>query len=120
MASSAFASEVAGVTDSNSDGTDRQTIITRYARRGVRIIPRREPNNPDDPNAIGLWIGTRKWFILPAKAQIGYVNAVDADRLSSHMDDGGGLRIRVTQITEAGVLKLGVKVRIEMTGKGTR
>jgi hypothetical protein len=45
-----FHTKVAGVTQQNDDGTDRQAVIRR-CRRGERVDLVPEPENPVDPEA---------------------------------------------------------------------
>ena len=80
-------SKVAGVTHRNSDGVSRQALISRFARRGTSITLIREPNNPYQRNALGVWIDG------PGRTvQIGYIKSelladvielIDAGRLES-------------------------------------
>lgn len=61
-----FHSKVVGVTFSNADGTSRQTIIKSCCKAGQALRLESEPNNPRDPQAVGVWI--------PA-GQIGYIQS---------------------------------------------
>lgn len=61
-----FYSKVVGVTHSNSDGQKRQHIIKAFCKEGAPLELRPEPQNPVDPEAIGIWIGTDQIGYLPA------------------------------------------------------
>ena len=49
-----FASKVVGVTRHNHDGSDRQ-VIAGQCRQGEELTLRREPDNPQDPNAVAVF-----------------------------------------------------------------
>jgi hypothetical protein len=58
---------VSGVSYTNEDGTDRQSIIRKYCREGTPLTLVRERDNPRDPNAVAIYVGPR---------QIGYLRAM--------------------------------------------
>lgn len=90
-ASRNFHGKVVGVTFDNSDGTSRQALIKKHCRAGMAIELRPEPNNPADPNAVGVW--------LPA-GQIGYIEGGRlAGDLSDHLRAGNKITVEVSNVT---------------------
>lgn len=107
-------SKVAGVTATNPDGLKRQEIIRRACHAGMDLIAEREPKNPYDSNAIGLWIEgkAKRW-------QIGYIKAGLADKLSEYLNQGASLSVQILEVTggDAG-RNFGVNIRIDVAGLG--
>jgi hypothetical protein len=81
-------SKVRGVT-----ADDRQAVIKKTVKTGMRLTAIREPKNTHDKNAIGLWSG---------KKQVGYVSSDLAGELSRWMDSGKPLTVTVTELTGGG------------------
>lgn len=84
----AFTTKVVGVTKRNSDGSDRQQLLSR-CRAGQRIQLKREHHNTYDRYAVAVH--------LASGAMIGYVPAGDA-RLAEHMDRGGGISAKIVKV----------------------
>ena len=101
-------SKVAGVTFANDDGSSRQALIRRHVRAGAKLLAIREPRNPRDRNAVGLWV--RTWL---GRRQIGYIRSELAADLA-----GQPLRAVVTQVTGGGPGKAyGVNILLQV-GRG--
>lgn len=101
MARGVIHSKVRGVTRDNPDKKNRQAIIKKQVKVGMPLTARREPNNPVDKNAIGLWVETRG-LLSKGEAQIGYISSELAEELSPFMTKGGRLEIKVTDVTGGG------------------
>ena len=76
----------------------RQRIIKRHVRPGTRLIPQLEPDNPHDPNAIGLWL-VKGWFIFRRRYHIGYIPRERARTLAIRMRAGTKLAVIVRNVT---------------------
>lgn len=74
-----FICAVAGVSQKNRDGSDRQALIRRYASPGAVAELRREADNPYDSNAVAVFVRGR---------QIGYLRAEVAERMARLIDTG--------------------------------
>jgi len=72
----------------NSNGIPRAGLIRRYCRNGAKIILKREPTNPHDSNAIGVYLLARVAWVFKTEVQIGYIDRTLAKRLAPIMDDG--------------------------------
>ena len=88
---SIFTTKVVGSTYKNPDGLNRQQII-KMCKAGERIKLIREPNNPRDVCAIGVF--------RESGEQIGYLakHVTTFYELSDHMDRGGQLYAQVCKI----------------------
>lgn len=91
---------VAGVTFDNRDGTPRQPFI-RKVKKDDRLLLRREPDNPFDPNAIAVsWTDT-----AGDSHQLGYVPRALAGVLAPLVDEGAALTalvIRAQKVPRTG------------------
>jgi hypothetical protein len=74
MSNKSFHTKVAGVSKRNPDKTSRQKIIKDYVARGHSLDLKREPDNPYDKNAVGVW-----WT---DHYQIGYLSSEVAEEIS--------------------------------------
>ena len=99
MASETFYSKLAGVSARNPDGFERQRLIRSFCKPGMPLIFRREPDNPYDKNAIGVWIKTRVFFFFTKEIQMGYLNLDVAKELSKLMDRGGSVSGYISEVT---------------------
>jgi len=97
MATGTFHSKVAGVTFKNADDSSRQDYIRAYCKAGMTIILKREPNNPYDNNAVGIWIKRRT--IINSEVQIGYLNAEVAEEIADYIDKGGTVVGKIVEVT---------------------
>lgn len=96
-------SKVRGVT-----ADDRQAIIQKSVRPGMRLAAIREPKNPHGKNAIGLWAGKR---------QVGYISSELADEIAPQMDAGKPIIVTVTDLTGNGPGEsIGVNIVIDLQG----
>jgi hypothetical protein len=88
---SIFTTKVVGSTYKNPDGLNRQQII-KMCKAGERIKLIREPNNPRDVFAIGVF--------RESGEQIGYLakHVATDNELPYHMDRGGQVYATVSKI----------------------
>jgi hypothetical protein len=79
------------------------------------IMLRREPNNPHDSNAVGVWIRARAFIFFTDDVQIGYLPAGHvADEIARHMDQGGRVDAEVSDVTGGGRgISLGVNLLLK-------
>lgn len=78
---------VAGTFFANSDGTARHEIIRKHCQEGREVVLRREPDNPNDPNAIGVFLKIPGLFGAKLR-QIGFIKAGTAAHLAKRIDAG--------------------------------
>lgn len=96
--------KLVGVTFDNPDGTNRQEIIRREVRKGMKLVAVPEPDNPVDPNAITVCVRYR----FGRSSQVGYLSASLARDLA-----GMPLAIEVLEVTGGKSGKVyGVNVRV--------
>ena len=81
-------SKLQGVTRTNRDGTDRQEIIAELCYQGQQLLLMRAPNRYSDNN-LDVYVAY----------QVGQVNPEVADLLAPILDEGGVVRVHVTEIT---------------------
>jgi tetratricopeptide (TPR) repeat protein len=94
-----FKAKVVGVTKSNPDGSNRQSILQR-CRKGEPLDLVREPNNPYDKLAIAVFRANGE--------QIGYLP--QDPRLAVHIDRGGRVSAKIHDIVGgSGFLGLFIK-----------
>lgn len=105
-----FYSKVAGVSHPNQDGSSRQAIIGQ-CRIGEGLSLVREPANPADPNAIKL--------LRTNGEQVGYITGYVASDLARHIDKGGIVKCRISDLTGGGDKWRGANIEISRwTGHG--
>jgi predicted Zn finger-like uncharacterized protein len=85
-----FHTKVAGVTQQNRDGSDRQTII-RYCEVGEPLTLRREPSNRYDRKAVAVDRQTGE--------QIGYLSAELAADVAPWIDQGQRVEAEISSLT---------------------
>jgi hypothetical protein len=85
-----FHSQVVGVTRHNHDGSDRQEIA-RSCSGGERLTLRREPDNPQDANAVAVFRGNGD--------QVGYLSARVAEQVAPLLDAGTPVTAVVSEVT---------------------
>ena len=112
-----FYSKVAGVTAKNSNAKSRQDYIRAYCEAGMNLILKREPNNPYDSNAVAVWINTKTFLFFSSEVQIGYLNAYISAEIARHIDKGGTVIAKITEVTGGTEKKksLGVNILIKIT-----
>ena len=80
---------VAGTGFNNPDGSDRAALIRRHCNERSRFELRREPNNPHDANAVGVYMAIPGFLGLGRRmVQIGHLKAPFAARIAPKMDAG--------------------------------
>lgn len=94
-----FHTIVAGVTMKNDDGVERQKLIWSAARAGQPVELIREPDNPHDKSAVGVWVESKAFFIFTIRGKIGYIPAALSDEIAHHMDRGGTVRAKISELT---------------------
>jgi len=69
----------------------RERRIRAYAKPGMPVELKREPQNEYDPHAIAVYLRVKKWYTLfrEVPIQIGYVKKSRAQSLSKRLDEGG-------------------------------
>jgi len=85
---------VAGVSHSNRDGTNRQKIIARCSAGEVLVL-RHEKNNPVDPNAIAVFRQNGE--------QVGYLSREDAGDVLERSKQGWRYTAVISKILDDGV-----------------
>ena len=107
-----FYTKITGVTKKNEDGRRRQEIISEDLYEGMDLFLEREPDNPHDPNAIGV-------FTSAYGEQVGYIASDLASRLAPLMDNGQLIMAEITDLTggEAENKTLGVNLLISIHTK---
>lgn len=110
----AFNTKLVGVSHKNADGMARQAYIYRFAKAGMTVHLKPEPNNPYDPDAIGAWITARSLFIFKADVQIGYLDSRLAGEVSRLLSRGGTASAVIVDVVggSEGAKTLGVVVEI--------
>ncbi len=93
----AFNTKLAGVTFEG-----RQDSVAGL-EPGIALRLVREPENPYDPNAIGVWYGQLK---------IGFINKGIAARIAPNIDAGERYRAEVKHVTGGGARSVGVNVYV--------
>jgi hypothetical protein len=114
-----FFTTVAGVSHHNRDGASRQEIIRKYCYVGQELELIREPDNPHDPHAVGLWITTKGLF-RTTKHQIGYLPAYVVERLiPEDIEKGRVVRVFIKNLTGNTRDKpiAGINIRVEVYKK---
>lgn len=109
-----FNVKLAGVSHKNADGMARQAYIYRFAKPGMTVHLRPEPNNPYDANAVGAWITARSLIIFKADVQIGYLDSRLAGEVSRLLSRGGTATAQIVEVVggTSGAETLGVVVSI--------
>ena len=100
---SSFQTKVVGITESNPDGTSRQELIRR-CRRGEPLLLIREPDNPDDENAIAV--------CRQSGEAIGYLTKYVAEDLAPQIDAGKILDAKLKRFTRHRGEPRGVMIEI--------
>ena len=83
-------SKVVGVTRHNHDGSDRQ-VIAAECRQGEELELRREPDNPQDKNAVAVFRANGD--------QVGYLSASVAEQLAPLLDADAPITAEVSEVT---------------------
>lgn len=114
--------KISGVThDDPHTGINRQRIIKKYIRRGTKLIPKCEPDNPYDANAVGLWLKRKKFPGLKTRwHHIGYLNQKRARQCTDFMKQGYVPKVKVTEVTGGRRRKRTRGVNIIITVKQSR
>jgi hypothetical protein len=114
MTTGSFYSKVAGVTVPNANGRSRQDYIRAFCKPHMRLILRRETDNPKDKNAIAVWVKARVFFLFSHEVQIGYLSAEVASEIAPFIDNGGEVTGEIAEVTGGSREKptLGVNIRI--------
>lgn len=113
-----FTTKLVGVSHKNADGMARQAYIKRFAKTGMAIHLKPEPNNPYDPNAVGAWVTARSLFFFKADVQIGYLDSRLAGEISRLLARGGTATAQIVEVIGGtrGAETLGVVVSLTKSG----
>ena len=93
-----FNAKLVGVTYKNSDGSDRQAYIRKFAKQEMPILLRPEPNNPHDKNAVGAWITATVFWFFKEDIQLGYLDSRLAEEVSELIKRGGSVSAKIVEI----------------------
>lgn len=106
--------KVAGVTFKNDDGSSRQKLIKKHARRNVSLQLDHQENNLVDPNAVAVCIVEKRLLRSDRLHQIGFLNKSVASQVLNHHRSGGKLGAVITEVTGGTKAKptLGVNILI--------
>lgn len=109
-----FNVKLVGVSHKNADGMARQAYIRRFAKPGMAVHLKPEPNNPYDANAVGAWITARSLIIFKADVQIGYLDSRLAGEVSRLLARGGSATASIAEVIggSSGAETLGVVIGI--------
>lgn len=115
-----FNVKLVGVSHKNPDGMARQAYIRRFAKSGMPVHLRPEPNNPHDADAIGAWITARSLLLFTADVQIGYLDSRLAGEVSRLLARGGTATARIVEVSggTSGAETLGVVIELTKTEPG--
>jgi len=108
-----FTSIVRGVTFTDEEsGQDRQAFIRSLPDEPFVLQPKLEPDNPYDPNAIGLWV-TRETSDGSPTCRVGYISRELAAKLAPLMR--AGQELHVTGVKNPFLVGLRPIVAIDIT-----
>jgi hypothetical protein len=79
------------------------------------LVLRREPENPYDSKAVGVWIRTRAFLFFEMELQIGYLNRSVAQEIAEYLDKGWPVTGRITEVTGGSTEKPTYGVNIELS-----
>jgi len=79
-------------------GINRQKLIERYVEPGTRLVPKREPKNRHDPNAVGVWL-ERKRFLRKKRYHLGYLSRSVAKDVGALLANGHEVTVVVSEVT---------------------
>lgn len=89
----------------------RQGIVKQHCKVGQTVFLKREPQNPYDKNAIGVWIQAGM-----TQKQIGYIPDGTNRRFAAAMDRGKNLRAKIKNITGGTKEHKTIGVNLEIEG----
>ena len=93
-------SKIRGVTYPDPfTGESRQTIIKKWVRPGMELIPSLEPDNPHGANAVALWFYRPKPEGGSVTHHLGYIGSDLSWQIAPWLRDGYRIGITVTEIT---------------------
>ncbi len=91
--------KIAGVThDDPSTGMNRQALIKKHVRVGMQLTPAVEPDNPHDPNAVGLWYRAR-FGLFMRDVHLGYIGRTHSAYVAEKLRAGNRVTVTVSQVT---------------------
>lgn len=96
-----FHGKIAGTSQKNADGSDRQEYVKRYARAGEELLMVPEPYNAHSPAAIALFVVREAGMMKKTKEafQLGYVSGELAPKLHQLWADGKRVKVFVSEVT---------------------
>ena len=87
----------------------RQDTVSAL-QSGETVELRRDPGNPHDPSAIGVWYGA---------LQLGFLRRQIAARIAPNIDDGERYTAAVTQVTGGGSRSYGINIFVTRVREAT-
>ncbi|WP_337175362.1 HIRAN domain-containing protein [Paludisphaera sp.] len=106
--------KVVGVTHRNEDGCDRQELIARHCKPGMRLALVHEADNPVDPNAVAVYVEA-KGVLGRKRHRIGYLKTGLAATFVAEMGTGLTASAVILDVTGGGEgLSRGVNILIEL------
>lgn len=82
-----------------STGEPRQTVVKKFVRPGMKLIPIYEPDNPHGSNAIGLWLYRPLPDGKTVQHHLGYIGSDLSSTVGPILRSGQPMTITVTEIT---------------------
>lgn len=98
---------------------NRQEIIRKQIRPGQQLLLIREPGNPIDRNAIGVWVEVKK-LLRRKRYQLGYLSEERAQLIAPVLDVGWPYTAVVDKVTGGSREKptRGINIYIELEEPG--
>jgi hypothetical protein len=93
--------KISGVThDDPRSGINRQKLIKKYVRSGMRLKAQREPENPYDPDAVMLILERRGLLRLRKRRfHLGYLPRLRAAMVSDYLKKRKPVEVVVLDVT---------------------
>lgn len=109
--------KVSGVTYADPRSKiNRQDLIRQYMTTDTALELKREPRNPHDANAVGVWL-VRRGCLGKKRFHIGYIHRDQAAQVAALMDSGRKVMAMVSAVTggvgEKRTLGINVVLRYE-------
>jgi hypothetical protein len=77
---------------------NRQALIKKHVRVGMQLTPAVEPDNPHDPNAVGLWYRAR-FGLFMRDVHLGYIGRTHSAYVAEKLRAGNRVTVTVSQVT---------------------